>query len=161
MLLTEHSLMVWWSDKSFKRSLVPSGLWHCVVCLKYTAVLEQPAASFTTVIYLMLEAAGSYKTSHCYQTVCHQKLECRILHSHCHENLQCNFRMFSILTLLPYSFFLYTLKYVVKSINNDRFEGVTLKNMILHTCTHLYMVQYVLIDLINGYGAVHIDVFNL
>lgn len=58
-------------------------------------------------------------------------------------------------------YFLYTLKCILKSLNNDRFEGVTLKNMILHTCTHLYMVLYMLIDLIYGCGAVRIDGFNL
>jgi len=42
---------------------------------------------------------------------------------------------------------------------NSGFKG--LKNMILHTCTHLYMVQYMLIYLIYGYGVVHIDGFNL
>jgi len=49
----------------------------------------------------------------------------------------------------------------VETINNDRFEGITLKNMILHTCPHLYMVQYLLIYLIYGYSAVRIDGFNL
>jgi hypothetical protein len=65
--------------------------------------------------------------------------------------------------------FLYTFKCIVKSFNNDKFEGLTLENMISHTCMHSCMVQYmlmdivqyILIDLIYRCGETQIDRLNL